>query len=153
MEIVCSEQSLKLRNVERDCHPIIIVDVCMSQRMIIFVYACCCLTFQNVSVLSGVDGTGPPTPDRPRRSAGASPAGGRAACRERRIGDCKIGAGQGGPILHHGTEPQRSLRMCAKRWRTEPARVSSIKFARTKEGSCILLLSICTSRELLGSEG
>ena len=30
---------------------------------------------------------------------------------------------------------------------------SSIKTARTKEGSCILLLSICASRELLGSEG
>ena len=30
---------------------------------------------------------------------------------------------------------------------------SSIKTARTKEGSCILLLSNCASRELFGNEG
>ena len=39
-------------------------------------------------VLSGVEGTGPPTGDRPRRSIAAGRA---VACRRRRIGDCKIG--------------------------------------------------------------
>ena len=42
------------------------------------------------AVVSGVDGTGPQTGDRPRRS---TVAGRAAACRQRRIGDCKIGAG------------------------------------------------------------
>ena len=71
-------------------------------------------------VLAGVDGTGPPTGGRPRR---CTAAGRVAACEERRIGDCKIGAGQGlpagtraaaewskekpRPVLHSGIVPQR----------------------------------------------
>ena len=43
--------------------------------------------------MSGIDGTGPPaTGWRPRRSTAA---GRVVACRERRISDCKVGAGQG----------------------------------------------------------
>ena len=69
-------------------------------------------------VLTGLDGTGPA---RHGRQATGRVARLRA-CEERRIGDCKIGAGQGwqarvrqqieaktgaGPELHSGTEPQR----------------------------------------------
>ena len=48
------------------------------------------LQLPNRYLMSGFYGTGPPAGDRPRRYTAAGQA---AACRKRRIGDRKIGAG------------------------------------------------------------
>ena len=63
---------------------------------------------KNGFVLSGDDGTGPTTGDRPRRS---TPVRRATAYRERRIGDCKIGAGQG----HSAYASARVVRIRAER--------------------------------------
>ena len=60
------------------------------------------------AVLTGVEGTGPPTGDRPCRWT----AGRVVACEERRIGDGKIGAGQGQARVPQQSEARTEQDRC-----------------------------------------